>query len=344
MASQFDTQFVVDALQQVLPAQRKRTTGGINVNCPMCVSMGQSRPDTKMRCGVRLFSSGGVHIHCFNCKFSTKWAPGLMVPRKVAEFLRTLGMDDRGIQKVKFNAWQYLNVHVAENKPIVSEFTPKFDPVELPTGARPLREWAEYGLDDPDFLDVLQYAVSRGDEVCSSTDLMWTPDRADNMDMRRRLLIPFYFKDQIVGYTSRAIDQGDSRRYYTKTPAHYLFNNEMMYRDRKYIILVEGQFDALAIMGVSSQGAKLSPEQATWLRDTGKTIIVLPDQDESGMGMVDLAIANGFHVSFPQWDSDIKDANDAVLRYGRLFTIKRIIDNATSNLMKINFYRKKLGK
>lgn len=342
MHSQFDTQFVVDALQQTLPAQRKRTAGGINVNCPMCLEMGEARPDTKMRCGVRLFSSGGIHIHCFNCKFSTKWAPGSMIPKKVSRFLQVLGMDDRSVQAVKFKAWQYLNVYEGEAPAKPPEFTPKFDPVGLPQDALPIQTWAEHNLTDQNFLDVLAYAVTRGQEVYESTNLMWSPSSHDGMDMSRRLIIPFYFKGEIVGYTSRAIDSDATKRYYTKTPAHYLFNNEMLYRDRKYVILVEGQFDALAIQGVSTQGAKLSPEQACWLRDSGKTIIVLPDQDESGMAMVDLATTYGFHVSFPNWDSDVKDANDAVKKYGRLFTIRKVIDNATSNLMKINFYKKKM--
>lgn len=313
------------------------------MNCPMCLEMGESRPDTKMRCGVRLFSSGGIHIHCFNCKFSTKWAPGSMIPRKVSAFFKQLGMDDKGLQGIKFKAWQYLNVHeVDRTEAPPPSFSPKFETIELPAGALPITTWADLDLTDPDFLDVINYAASRGDEVLENTNLMWSPEIHDGMAMCRRLIIPFYFKDQIVGYTSRAIDNSAKNRYHTKTPAHYLFNNEMLYRDRKFVILVEGQFDALAIQGVASQGAKLSPEQAAWLRDSGKTVIVLPDQDESGLGMVDVAVQYGFHVSFPNWDPDVKDANDAVKRYGRLFTIKRIIANSTSNLMKINFYKKKM--
>lgn len=343
--SQFDSQFVVDALHVHLPSSRKRTNGGINVNCPMCLSMGEARPDTKMRCGVRLFSSGGIHIHCFNCKFSTKWAPGSMIPRKVSDFFRNLGVGDRELQALKFKAWQFRNVYEATDTPIQQiVFEPKFEPVELPKGALPIRQWAEYDLTDPNFLEVAEYAMSRGMEVFNATDLMWTPETQDGMDMSRRLIIPFFFKGNVVGYTSRAIDPDAKKRYYTKTPAHYLFNNQVMYMDRKFVILVEGQFDALAISGVSTQGAKLSPEQAEWLKDTGKTIVVLPDQDESGVGMVNLAVQYGFHVSFPNWDDDVKDANDAVNKYGRLFTVKRIIDNATSNLMKINFYKKKMVK
>ena len=41
-------------------------------------------------------------------------------------------------------------------------------------------------------------------------------------------------------------------------------------------------------------------------------------------------------VSFPMWEDDIKDAPDAIQRYGKLYTLKSIIDARISNNTKIS--------
>jgi len=43
----------------------------------------------------------------------------------------------------------------------------------------------------------------------------------------------------------------------------------------------------------------------------------------------------------PEWDLDIKDANDAVRRYGRLYTIWSIIHSHEVNELKIQLRMKK---
>jgi hypothetical protein len=340
-----NTTFVTDTLNQALPFPRKKSNGGLNVNCPMCLSRGEPRPDNKFRCGVRLFAAGGLHINCFNCNFVTKWAPGSMLTRNLALFLRTLGVGDRDVQQLKFKAWQLSQNAERGEVTIAPTFKPSFNEVPMPDGALPISTWVEYELDDPNFLDVVQYAFSRGETVFNSTEFYWTPEKVnDRIKMNRRLLLPFFWEGKIVGYTGRMIDSDSSPRYHTNTPAHFLFNSQVLDKDRKFAILVEGQFDALAIDGVASQGAKLSPEQACWLKESGKRIVVLPDADEKGQRMIDLAVANDWMVSFPGWDTDIKDANDAVQRYGRLYAVRSIIDGATDNKIKINHYRKKLGR
>jgi DNA primase len=121
-----------------------------------------------------------------------------------------------------------------------------------------------------------------------------------------------------------------------------LFNNRMISKPRKFIILVEGVFDDLALEGVATMGAKLSEEQAYWLKESGKQIIVLPDMDRAGQALIDLALKHDWMVSIPNWDSNIKDANDAVNTYGKLYTVRTIIDAATNNKLKINLARKRI--
>ena len=49
-----------------MPGKRKKTPSGwTTINCPMCTTNGQSRPDTRSRGGFRFID--GMVYHCFNC-------------------------------------------------------------------------------------------------------------------------------------------------------------------------------------------------------------------------------------------------------------------------------------
>jgi hypothetical protein len=47
-------------------------------------------------------------------------------------------------------------------------------------------------------------------------------------------------------------------------------------------------------------------------------------------------------VAMPNWDSDVKDTADAVLRYGKLFVIVDAIKTATTNPAKIEIEKRKM--
>ena len=55
------------------------------------------------------------------------------------------------------------------------------------------------------------------------------------------------------------------------------------------------------------------------------------------------AIKHGFSVSFPEW-KDCKDASDALTKYGRLYTIKSIINSKEKNPTKIELLMRKVCK
>ena len=71
-----------------------------------------------------------------------------------------------------------------------------------------------------------------------------------------------------------------------------------------------------------------------------KVVIVCPDRDKSGSNLIDVALENNWMVSFPEWENNIKDCADAVKHYGRLYTLKSVIDSAINNKAKIQVYKK----
>jgi hypothetical protein len=329
--------FLSDLIQHHLPFKRKTTAGGINFNCPLCTLRGQPRPDNRMRCGVKTFYDGSIKINCFNCKLATKWEPGLLIPNKVKQLLTELGAAPKELLLAQRMAYNLANTIVVSPKNETTTFVPSFEEKSLPSGAIELFDALEQFPNDETLLQVCEYASSRGASILQNYKYYWTNKQPHN----NRLLIPFYHYDKLVGWAGRSIDN-NGMRYFADTQPNYLFNNHVLYDNhRKYVFLVEGVFDALSIDGVATLGAKMTKEQAIWLKESGKKVIVLPDRHISGKPLVDMALKYEFNVSFPDWDSEIKDANDACIKYGKLWTIQSILNNSTDNKMKINFLSKK---
>jgi hypothetical protein len=71
---------------------------------------------------------------------------------------------------------------------------------------------------------------------------------------------------------------------------------------------------------------------------------VVPDQDAAGMKLVDRAIELGWSVSMPDWPEDVKDVNDAVVRWGRTATLLSIMQARETSRIKIELRKKQLVK
>ena len=124
----------------------------------------------------------------------------------------------------------------------------------------------------------------------------------------------------------------------------YVFNIDMQKPEWTVCIVTEGIFDALAIDGVAVMHDDISNEQVQLLSTLNKSIIVVPDQDKTGLKMCDRALELGYQVSLPDWDKEVKDVNDAVVKYGKLPTLLSILQSATNSKIKIELQRKKIGK
>jgi DNA primase len=88
----------------------------------------------------------------------------------------------------------------------------------------------------------------------------------------------------------------------------------------------------------------VSDAQARLIRTLGREITVVPDQDRPGMELVDRAIELGWAVSMPTWADDVKDVNDAVIKYGRLGTLLTIMQARETSRIKIELRKRQLVK
>ena len=80
------------------------------------------------------------------------------------------------------------------------------------------------------------------------------------------------------------------------------------------------------------------------LKQLKRRIIVVPDQDRAGLSIIDAAVEHKFEVSIPEWPEDVKDVNDAVVRFGVAQTLQQIHQNAERSKIKIEMFKKRLQR
>jgi DNA primase len=170
---------------------------------------------------------------------------------------------------------------------------------------------------------------------------MYSPDAT--FDFNKRLIIPFYWRGDIVGYTGRMFEQSDKVKYFTDVQPGYVFNMDAQDWTRKFVLVTEGPFDAITISGVSVLGSEINDTQRELIEGLNRRVIVIPDRDQAGQKLIDQATEFGWSVAFPKWQEEVADVADAVLKYGRLFTIQSILKTAESSKLKIDLNRKIYG-
>lgn len=309
----------------------KNTSGGwISGNAPCCHHRGE-RPDTRKRGGLMLTGEGFVW-HCFNCGFKAGWQPGKLLSKNTKDLFLWMNLSEDEIKKLSLDALRQKD----ETFEIIPNLNFDLKELELPKDSLPIITWIEEGCEEPELLSVIEYIYSRG-LTLHDYNWHWTPENG----YRDRVLIPFYYEKQIVGWTGRKIENGKPK-YLSSAQKSYVFNLDNQTHDRIYTIVVEGIFDAISIDGVAIMSNEPNEEQCIRINALDKEIIVVPDRDKAGAKLLEAAVKYGWNMSSPPWEPDVKDVADAVNRYGKLYTLATILHYKESNQIKIEIQKKKL--
>jgi DNA primase len=209
-------------------------------------------------------------------------------------------------------------------------------------------QFSEHKLPEGEILDknnprhkvFVDYVISRGISIDEYPFLI-TPEEEGRMG--NRIVIPYTYKNKIVGQTSRFLDDRVPK-YLNEQQPGFVFNMDIQKSDWSVCIVTEGIFDALSIDGVAVMHDDISDDQARFLSSLYRQIIVVPDRDKTGLKLCDRALELGYQVSLPNWEKDVKDTNDAVVKYGKLPTLMSILQSATSSKIKIELRKKQIGK
>ncbi len=315
---------IIDTIAVHLPPKRKATPSGwISFNAVCCHHNGDSA-DTRQRGGIMI--NEGVSYHCFNCGFKASWQPGRNISANLKKLMRWLHVSDDLINKCGLDALRLKEGVVVENK---LNLIPHFIDKALPPDTVRL---SEDNLNE-DMLPAMQYIAQRGFYL-DDYDWFWSDNYAN------RLIIPYYYQGRTVGFTARLVRDGKPK-YISEQQPGYVFNLDRQKPNRKFVIVCEGPFDAISIDGIAVLGSEVSDQQRQLINQLQREVIVLPDRDRAGLKLIDQAIEYGWSVSFPNWDHDVKDANDAMIKYGRLYTLWSILNSKESNSLKIQLISRK---
>jgi hypothetical protein len=243
--------------------------------------------------------------------------------------LSWFGVADRDIEFLNLESMRHRSVYgIIEDRQRTFEALQgiTFEERELPAGA-------EFVEPDSEYADYLQ-------KRCVPMDF---PFMKDPLVTRPSIVIPFTYCDQVVGWTKRFLDDRNPR-YLTDAQPGYVFNVDSIKDSWTQVIVTEGIFDALSIGGVAVMHNDINDAQARLIRNLGREITVVPDQDRTGLDLIDRALELGWAVSIPDWGNNCKDVNDAVIKHGRLAVLITIMQARETSRIKIELRKRQLAK
>jgi len=309
-----------------LPGKRKQTASGwISFNAPCCIHRGDTQ-DRRQRGGIKPSPDGSFSFHCFNCGYTASFVLGRNLTFKARKLLQWMNVPQEEIERINLESLKHKSIEglLGERQAIVNQLQNiEFEDRDLPADTQPLNESAE------------EYLRNR------SVPLDY-PFLYKTMP-RPGILIPFTHDNQVVGHTTRFLDDR-TPRYIQDIQPGYVFGTDLQGANWQTAIVVEGVFDALSINGLAVLHAEINDAQVRLIRSLGRDVVVVPDQDEAGMKLVDRAVELGWAVSIPIWPAGVKDVNDAVIRLGKLATLITIMQARETSKIKIELRKKQLVK
>jgi len=312
-----------------LPAKRKQTPSGwISFNCPCC-------NEKRSRGGIKTNDQGWSY-HCFNCGYTASFVLGRTLGYKATTLLERFGVPEQEINALNLESLRHRSIHgILDDRARVANTVGdiKFDESDdFPPASE---------LITPDLPLYWNYLRDR----CVPQDFpAMTTIRTDGVNwVRPHVTIPFTHDGKIVGWCARFLDN-KAPKYINHTQPGYVFGTELQNDSWQYVIVVEGIFDALCIDGLAVMHNTVSDAQARLIRNLGREVIVVPDHDKAGLELIDRAIELGWSVSIPDWPSDVKDVNDAVVKFGKLATLLTIMQSRETSRIKIELRKKNLAK
>lgn len=313
---------MIDILD-LIPSKKKKTQNGwYSFNCPFCIHMGHNS-DKRSRGGLIFENDTDWVYHCFNCNLKARFKVGSMISGNTRKMLSWLGCDTEDIQKLNIESLKYAGAlrFLPEKKKI----NITFKDVELPN-AELLNE------SNPDHAIYVKYLRdTRGIDVNSYPFLVTPYDKGRN---KNSIIVPYTYDNRIVGYTIKYFDN-KMPKYINNHQVGYVFGADLQKEKSSICIVTEGVFDALSIGGCAILHDDINDEQAYILSKINKKIIYVPHIDRPGLNVCERALSLGYNISIPSWEPDIKDINEAVVRYGKVATLYSIVQNIYRNMIPV---------
>ena len=309
---------------QFLPAKRKQSSSGwISFNAPCCVHNGENQ-DRRSRGGLKI-ADEGWSFHCFNCEYTASFVLGRNLSYKARKLLTWLNVPQEEIERI--------NLESLKHKSITGLLSERQQPATESQGIH---------FEDRDLPADTQQLTDTAEEYLRNRNISLNYPFLYNTVPRPGIVIPFTHNNQVVGHTTRFLDER-TPKYIQDIQPGYVFGTDLQNDAWNYVLVMEGVFDALSVNGLAVLHAEINDAQVRLIRSLGKEVVVVPDQDAAGIKLVDRAVELGWSVSMPEWP-DCKDVNDAVIKYGKIATLITILQAREHSKIKIELRKKQIVK
>jgi len=292
-----------------------RSKGWEHCKCKRC-------NDYKVRASFK-FEENKISYNCFNCGVSPSYTKNsTFLYKEFREVLNAFGISDPEIDLVLGKNFFSQDQLVLAKKKAES----KIAEVPLPLNSYRV---TQINQDDPWTIVASEYLGLRS-LALSSHPWYLSP----HLEFRDRLIIPYYKDGKVIYWQARSFNEKSKKRYTNPNipiePILFGYEELEKYTDAPLFIM-EGVFDAISISGVGMLGSKLYKQRIeafTKCRRRKIFVIDKKDKQNNGYNLGCDVLKNGWEITYISGDNDL-DVNKAVCRFGKLWTIQNLMENAT---------------
>ena len=334
-------------IRQHVPLGRANSKGWVQVLCRVCNDHGKKG----LRGGFN-FSGGGLGYQCFNCHHTAHYVSGQY--SSPSDDLKTVftsfGIPDDIWNQLVMESLKNRNSDLAIanfDKKVLKQNTFEPKPIPLPEFFFPL-------ADLPEDLPIRQLAElhlteERQIEPSAYPFMIGFKDKAfkHSDEWAKRLIIPVYDRTgRLIFYQGRDLLGKSNAKYKSSATErdNVLYGMDQVYaHSNTPLFITEGFFDAFHLNGCAVLGRQMTEGMIHHLNRSIREKVVVPDRFGSGQDLALAALKQGWKVSTPDLGG-CKDVTDAVIKYGKLYVMKTILDNIHSGFaaeMHIRVYCKK---
>lgn len=309
--------------------QHPSKKGWYPVVCKVCNDHGHKGPRAAFR-----FDNGSVGYNCFNdskCNASFNQNQTEPLSKGMERILVSYGIPD--------SEWEWINFDILKRRdsgevfecpttkqsvkinPEQIEFPPYFKKLSSVPEDDNWRLIAEDYLESERHMDAKDYPYY----------LSYKDDKFPQWNKwYGRLIIPIYDQhNKLIFFQGRDLVNKQIKKYLNPNVERdllmYGYDEIYKYTDDP-LYIVEGFFDANPIGGVAIFGNKLTEGMLFHLRRSKRPKVVIPDRIGNGYELALQALSEGWSISTPDI-SNCKDISDAIVRFGKLYTMMTIAEN-----------------
>lgn len=160
--------------------------------------------------------------------------------------------------------------------------------------------------------------------------------RAEDKKWLARLIIPYYKGDKLIFYQGRDLTENKKRLKYLspdvgRSAIFYGYDN-IETHSLEPLYVAEGFFDAHPINGAAILSNTMSKEHIEVLQKCPRKKVVIPDKRGDGHKLALQALKLGWSISIPDI-GECKDISEAIVKYGKLYVMKSIVENTCSGFL-----------